>query len=132
MKTASSDQTSKVNSSFSVSLLLWDHAVMAKKLLLTASQHNPARLNLFCSETPPVSAATEFTPQCCRRSGACNCSCNFPFITRIETKPDLRFDICNPDFPLCLVPWLLEEHLKQLEEEHGLLLEESKLLQVVE
>ncbi|KAL4300285.1 hypothetical protein AHAS_Ahas17G0185600 [Arachis hypogaea] len=55
MTTASFDQASIAKSSILVSLLLWDDAVMVKKLLLTVSQHNPAHLHPFCSERLPVS-----------------------------------------------------------------------------
>ncbi|KAL4321414.1 hypothetical protein AHAS_Ahas14G0108100 [Arachis hypogaea] len=62
MMTASSDQASEAKSLITVLLLLWDDAVTAKKLLLTASQRNPAHLYLFRSEKPPVSTAIEYTP----------------------------------------------------------------------
>ncbi|KAL4321395.1 hypothetical protein AHAS_Ahas14G0106200 [Arachis hypogaea] len=64
--TPSSDQASGAKSSITISLLLWDDAVTAKKLLLTASQRNPAHLYLFCLEKPPVSTAIEYTPMVIR------------------------------------------------------------------
>ncbi|XP_057734719.1 uncharacterized protein LOC130950210 [Arachis stenosperma] len=67
--TASSDQASKAKSSITASLLLWDDAVTAKKLLLTASQRNPAHLYLFRSEKSPLSTVIEYTPMVIRRTG---------------------------------------------------------------
>ncbi|QHO57315.1 Zinc finger GRF-type protein [Arachis hypogaea] len=103
--TASFVQASGAKSSIIV-LLLWDDAVTAKKLLLTASQRNLAHLYLFCSEKPPVSTTIECTPVVIRRVGHDGAKSSHHYSHSHRSRPVLRWSgtDSNPERPFLGCP----------------------------